>query len=37
MVDQQYRQRIDQQPSEVDKHPAEAIEKLGKIEGKAKP
>ena len=34
---QQYRHRIDQQPSEVDKHLAEAIEKLGEIERNAEP
>ena len=32
-----YRNLLDQQPSEVDKHLAEAIEKLGKIEQKPKP
>ena len=34
---QVYRKLLDQQPSEVDKHLAEAIEKLGRIERKEKP
>ena len=34
---QVYRKLLDQQPSEVDKHLAEAIEKLGKIERNEKP